>query len=265
MSLNLLWSRFSKKMADRIISPRNQGSFTPQDAESREMRCAIGSSGLLSEGNVVALYWLVDPTDGIIVDAKFQVFGQVALIAAAEAACEILVGKNYEQARRMGVDLIDKKLRDQPELSAFPEETLFLLNLTLEAIEAATIQCEGIPLSQNYVSPVPDMEAPHTEVSEGYPGWSTLSQAQKLQVIEQVLNEEVLPYIQLDGGGIEVQALLHDREVMIAYQGACTTCFSSIGSTLSSIQQILQTKIHADLIVIPNMDALHVSGEIGIL
>ena len=71
-----------------------------------------------------------------------------------------------------------------------------------------------------------------------------------------MLNEEVRPYVVLDEGGIEVQELIHDKELIIAYKGSCTSCFSAIGATLATIQQIIQTKVHPDLIVVPNMDAL---------
>ncbi len=83
-----------------------------------------------------------------------------------------------------------------------------------------------------------------------------LSQEKKLAVIEAVLDEEVRPYVELDAGGIVVQQLIDDKELAIAYQGACTSCFSAIGTMLSTIQQIVQTKVHPELIVVPNMDAL---------
>ena len=246
-----VWDRFSKKMAEKILAPRNVGTFTSEDAQARGMRCIEGRAGFATEGNALAFYWLIDPTDGVIVDAKFQAFGQAALIAAAESACELVVGKNYDQAKRIGADLIDKKLRDKTDVPAFPEETILHLNLALEAIDDAVDRCDGIPLAAAYVSPVPQ-----TESDGGYPGWISLSHAQKLAIIEQVLDEDVRPYVELDEGGIEVQQLVNDKEIIIAYQGSCTSCFSSIGATLSTIQQIVQTKIHPDLVVVPNMDSL---------
>ena len=246
-----VWERFSKKMSEKIMAPRSVGIFTTEDAEARGMQYVQGRAGFATEGNALAFYWLIDPTDGVIVDAKFQAFGQAALIAAAESACELVVGKNYDQAKRIGADLIDKKLRDKTDLPAFPEETILHLNLALEAIDDAVDRCDGIPLAPAYVSPVPQ-----TESSGGYPGWSSLSHPQKLAVIERVLDEEVRPYVELDEGGIEVQELINNKEILIAYQGSCTSCFSSIGATLSTIQQIVQTKIHPDLIVVPNMDNL---------
>ncbi len=245
------WERYSKKMAAKIDRPRSAGYFTPQDAEKRGMRCVVGKEGFVVDGNAVALYWLVDPTDGVIVDAKFQVFGQSALIAAAEAAVDLLIGKNYDQARRISAELIDKQLRDKADTPAFPAETLGHLNLVIDAIDDAVEKCLDIPLSEQYVTPIPTDKS-----NEGYPGWLELSQEKKLAVIEAVLDEEVRPYVELDAGGIVVQQLIDDKELVIAYQGACTSCFSAIGTTLSTIQQIVQTKVHPELIVVPNMDAL---------
>ncbi len=245
------WARFSKKMAAKIDRPRNIGCFTDEDAKERQMRCVCGREGLLVDGNAIALYWLVDPTDGMIVDAKFQVFGHAALIAAADTACELLIGKNYDQAKRFSADLLDKQLRDKAETPAFPDETLGHLNLVIDAIDDAVEKCLDIPLSDHYATPIP-----RDNKSDGYPGWLELSYEKKLAVIEAILDEEVRPYVELDAGGIVVEKLVDDKELIIAYQGACTSCFSAIGTTLSTIQQIVQTKVHPSLVVVPNMDAL---------
>ena len=62
------------------------------------------------------------------------------------------------------------------------------------------------------------------------------------------------PYIALDAGGVEVINLLEDKEVIIAYQGSCTSCYSAIGTTLSYIQQVLRAKVHPSLVVVPDID-----------
>ncbi len=248
------WTRYSKKMGEKIEKPRAVGFFTEFHAQEKGLRLVVGKEGRVLEGNAVSLYWLVDEADGIIADAKFQVFGESALIAAAEGACELLIHKNYDQAKRITADLIDKQLRDRQEKAAFPPETGGLLNLVLDAIEKAAACCEDLPLPQNYLSPVPR----HMENNEegGYPNFLEFPRATKLSLIEEVLNKEVRPYIELDEGGIEVVDLVNDRELMISYKGNCTSCFSAIGATLSTIQHIVQTKIHPSLVVVPNMDEL---------
>lgn len=259
MSLQLLtqsfpWNRYSKKLIAKIDKPRCVGIFERAQSEERGMRLAIGKEGSVADGNVVWMYWLVDLDDGIIVDAKFQVYGQSVLIGAAEIASELVVGKNYDQARRIGSELIDKQVRDKADEPAFPKEAGPHLNMILGALESAYEQCTDIPLANSYVAP----PAPRDigEVLEGgYPGWQELSLKQKIAVIEDVVARDIRPYIELDAGGVRILNLLQDREVIIAYQGSCTSCFSATGTTLSYIQQVLRAKVHPDLIVIPDLTA----------
>jgi NifU-like protein len=56
----------------------------------------------------------------------------------------------------------------------------------------------------------------------------------------------------LDAGGVTVVNLINDKELLISYQGACTSCYSSIGATLSYIQQVIRAKIHPDITVVPD-------------
>jgi len=250
------WSRYSKKLNAKIDRPRCMGFFTKEQSEERGMRLSIGQEGSIEEGNLIRLFLLIDPDDGIIVDARFQVYGQSALIGAAEVACELMVGKNYDQAHRITTELMDKQVRDRPDVPAFPKETSPHLNLILGAIDQATEQCMDIPLAANYVAPPAPMDI--GEVLEGgYPGWDTLSQGQRMDLIEQIIARDVRPYIELDAGGIKLLDLINGNEVRIAYQGSCTSCFSATGTTLSYIQQVLRGKVHPSLVVVPDLSNFH--------
>jgi NifU-like protein len=258
MGLNQLikpfpWYRYSKKLSAKIDQPRCAGFFEREESEARGMRLVEAAVGTMSDGNFLCLYWLVDSDDGIIVDVRFQAFGHTALIGAAEIACELMVAKNYDQARRISADLIDRCVRDRPDEPAFPHEAFPLLNMVLEAIDLGSDQCMDIPIASGYLaSPV---GASLGDVVEGgLPGWGTLSIDQKIAAIEEVLDQDVRPYVALDAGGVHVLNLLNDSEVIIAYSGACTSCYSSIGTTLSYIQQILRNKIHPQIVVTPNLD-----------
>ncbi len=247
------WSRYSRKLIAKIDNPRSAGFFTPDESEARSMRLVESVAGRVQDGNVIKFYWLVDKDDGIIVDAKFQAFGQSALIGAAEAACELLVGKNYDQAKRINADLIDKQLRDKADIAAFPPETYPHLNLILEAMEMAADQCTDLPLAATYVAPPVPSEIGEV-IPGGYPGWKELTLKKKIAVIEEILDRDIRPYIALDAGGVNVLNLLQDKEVIISYQGTCTSCYSAIGTTLSYIQQVLRAKVHPDLVVTPELD-----------
>lgn len=245
------WSRYSKKLVGKIEKAYNAGFFDQKETENRGMRWVMGQEGEVSEGNCVQFYWMVDKDDGTIVDVRFQVFGHSALIGAAEVVSDLLVGKNYDQARRIGADLIDKQVRDRADEEAFPQEAAPYLNLVIEAIEKCAEQCGDLPLPVAYVAPPVLFEA-GGESGEGYPGWEELTEPQKLTVIEEVMERDIRPYIALDGGGVEVIAL-SGNEVVIAYQGNCTSCFSSVGATLSYIQQVVRSKVHQGLSVTPQL------------
>lgn len=247
------WSSFPKKLIARIESPRHSGLFMPEDAIAHQMRLVIGKEEHLERGWMLSFYWLVDAEDGVIADSKFQAFGPPALIGAADAACELVIRKNYDQASRISAELIDRQVQNANGEGAFPSMYNSLLNGVLSALENAAGQCIDIPLSPHYVA---TPMQPFAIEGDGYPGWQELSPEQKMSVIEEIVTKEIQPYIELDAGGVKVLRLVADREVVIAYSGSCTTCHSATGTTLNAIQQILRAKVSRDLIVTPDFSHL---------
>lgn len=246
------WYKYSKKVTARIENPRCAGTFDSKASEERGVRQVDAEAGSTEEGNIVWTQLLVDREDGIIVDACFKAFGQSALIAASDAACELCVGKNYDQVSRLTPEHIDKFLRDKAEVSAFPKEAYSHIELALEAVLECAEQCRDIPLSINYVAP--PVPTDKLDVSgEGYPGWMDLPYQKKIEVIEKVLDDDVRPYISLDAGGVHVLNLINNKEVVVGYSGTCTSCYASVGSTLSYIQQVLKAKVHQDITVTPDI------------
>lgn len=237
--------QFSKKIREKIDHLHYVGLFTPQEAKEKNMRLVIGREGL------IRLYWLVDESDGIIADAKFQAFGPIALIAAAEIASELALRKNYNQASRISADLIDRHVRDKKEIAAFPKECDPYLNQVISALDEAVQFCSDIPYTVDYdVTPI---EHGFEEIAGGIPGWEEFSIEKRIHFIEEVIDKEIRPYIELDAGGVKILDLKENGELLISYQGSCTTCHSATGSTLSAIQQILKARIHPTLHVTPQL------------
>lgn len=234
----------TKKGKEKIKTLQFAGSFSPQLAEEKGMRYVVGK-----EANV-CFYWLVDETDGVIADVKFQAFGPLSFIAAAETLAEMTIRKTYKQASRITADLIDKGLRDHPEENVFSQEGYPLLNQLISALDQAAALCEDIPCStQDYKTPIDGL---NLENQNGLPEWETLPLEQKKQLIEEVVHKEIRPYIQLDEGDIRILDI-KENEIQIAYEGSCTSCYAATGSTLSAIQQILRARLHPHLVVIPNL------------
>jgi len=63
---------------------------------------------------------------------------------------------------------------------------------------------------------------------------------QRLYMINGLLDEQIRPYLQGDGGDLHVLGL-EGNTLTVHYQGACGSCPSSISGTLVSIEQLLKT------------------------
>ena len=79
---------------------------------------------------------------------------------------------------------------------------------------------------------------------------STLSGADKerLDKINAILDEQVRPYLQGDGGDLYIMGLEGNR-LMVHYQGACGSCPSSISGTLTGIENLVR-QIEPDIEVV---------------
>ena len=72
--------------------------------------------------------------------------------------------------------------------------------------------------------------------------------AERLDRINELLDERIRPYLQGDGGDLHILSLEGDR-LVVHYHGACGTCPSSISGTLRGIESLLRT-IEPDLEVV---------------
>jgi Fe-S cluster biogenesis protein NfuA len=70
----------------------------------------------------------------------------------------------------------------------------------------------------------------------------------RLDAINTLLDAQIRPYLQGDGGDLHVLGLDGDR-LLVHYQGACGTCPSSISGTLRGIESLLRS-IEPDLEVV---------------
>ena len=72
-------------------------------------------------------------------------------------------------------------------------------------------------------------------------GGAELSEADKLKLdqINELLDEEVRPYLQGDGGDLYVVGL-EGATLKVHYQGACGSCPSSISGTLAGIESLVK-------------------------
>jgi Fe-S cluster biogenesis protein NfuA len=78
--------------------------------------------------------------------------------------------------------------------------------------------------------------------------WSEVGLFEKVRRIEAVLDAYVRPALASDGGGIDLIDLTGD-ELYVQYRGACNSCSSSIGGTLTFIQDSLNSHLATNLTI----------------
>src|SRR5262245_13250634 len=101
--------------------------------------------------------------------------------------------------------------------------------------EAPTADAESAKLKEQTAA-----AAAITEVSE--------ADRERLARINDILDEQVRPYLQGDGGDLYVMGL-EGNKLKVHYQGACGSCPSSISGTLTGIENLVR-QIEPDIEVV---------------
>src|SRR5712664_1455141 len=84
---------YSNKVIDHYENPRNVGSMPKEDPN-----VGTGLVGAPECGDVMKLQVKVNPSTGVIDDAKFKTFGCGSAIASSSLATEWLKGKTVDEA-----------------------------------------------------------------------------------------------------------------------------------------------------------------------
>ena len=71
----------------------------------------------------------------------------------------------------------------------------------------------------------------------------------KLELINDLLDERIRPYLAGDGGWLEVLGL-DDHTLSIRYEGACGSCPSSLTGTLMAIENMIRDEIDPEISVV---------------
>src|SRR5215203_2407041 len=116
---------YSDKVLDHYNNPRNVGSM---DKTSPDV--GTGMVGAPECGDVMKLQIKVNPTTGVIEDAKFKTFGCGSAIASSSLATEWLKGKTVGEA-------LDIKNTQIVEELALPPVKVHCSVLAEDAIKAA--------------------------------------------------------------------------------------------------------------------------------
>ena len=87
-----------------------------------------------------------------------------------------------------------------------------------------------------------------TEIVHQKDGKKLLTNLQKITLIQQVLEQEIRPFLMADGGDVELYDVDGDR-VLVSLKGACDSCSSRNDTLKGAIETRLRAKVSPTLIV----------------
>lgn len=238
--------KYSSKFDQAAGQPDHRGAYYAEDA--REQGMAL----VEAKYKDTKLYWLVDVVEDRIYSAKFFSYGGKVPLAIGETLCSMVEGLTLQEACSLLGPDIESQLRDDPSIPCVPEPKLKAFAAVGELLKNANDQYPSAKALAVASASVNKEELKSTaDLTMAEKAWLGLSQEDQITQLDLVLDEKIRPALMNDGGNVLVLEVIDGKKVMVEYQGACGSCGSSIGATLSYIEQALRKDIYNGLVVMP--------------
>jgi len=273
-----MWD-YTDKVREMFLNPKNIGEVENPDA--------VGDVGSIVCGDALRLTLKIDKESGRITDAKFQTFGCASAIASSSALTELIKGKTIEEAQKITnqdiADYLGGLPKEKMHCSVMGREALDAAIANFRGIpvvveEEGRVVCKCFNVTEEKIRKVA-IENHLTTVDEitdftkagGGCGecqadieeilmdiWSLkvpekpavpkeLTNLQKIALIQEIIEKEIRPALQGDGGDIDLIDI-DGNKVLIALRGMCTGCVMS-GVTLEGIQAKLRELVSESIVV----------------
>lgn len=273
-----MWD-YTDKVKEHFLRPKNIGEIENPDA--------VGEVGSIICGDALKLYLKIDKETGKIIDAKFQTFGCASAIASSSALTELIKGRKLDEALRISNQDIAEFLGGLPKekmhCSVMGREALEAavnnyLGQPAAVEEEGRVVCKcfnvteekiGRVAIENHLTTV-DEVTDYTKAGGGCGEcraeidailkdiWmlkkpekpavpKKLTNLQKIALIQEIIESEIRPGLQADGGDVELVDIDGDN-VIIALRGMCTGCLIA-DVTVKKIQDKLRELVSEKIIV----------------
>ncbi len=271
-----MWE-YTSKVKEHFLNPSNVGEIENPDG--------IGDVGSLSCGDALRLTFKLDENEKII-DAKVKTFGCASAIASGSALTEMMIGKTVTEAEEISnqqiADYLGGLPKEKMHCSVMGQEALekaiaCYRGTTIEEKEGELVcECFGVTdleiiraVQENNLKTIEEVtnftkagggcERCHGDIAkillevqhqpqpeeEQKP---QLSNIQKMRLIEETIEREIRPSLQLDGGDIELIDIIGNR-VIVATRGACSACKSAPITLKNLVEAKLREFVSPDLVV----------------
>jgi len=242
--------KFSNKFEELAKSPKHRGAYYKEDADEQ------GMALIEAKYKDTKLYWLVELEEDRIYSTRFFAYGGKPSVAIGDALCEMAKGLTIPEACSLKGDDVERFLRDEEGVPAVPESKLELFDRIEELLKVVKDDfpgSKGLAIARQAAKNNPAKPVSFEEMSLVEQAWLQLSEKEQIEQLDMTLDEKVRPALMNDGGNVQIMSVTDGRKVLIQYQGACGSCGSSLGATLSFIEQSLRKEVYNQLVVTPNM------------
>ena len=240
--------KFSLNFEEKATAIKHRGAYYQEDASEK------GMALLEAKFKDTKLYWLVDLKEDRIFSARFFAYGGKVSLVIGETLCTMVEGLTVDEACSLLKTDVEAKLRDEPEVPAVPESKIKAFDTVEELLKTAKEQypsAKGVAIASASIDKA-DFQST-TELNLVAQAWLGLTKDEQKEQIEIVLDEHIRPALMNDGGNVQVLDVTDGEKVLVQYQGACGSCGSSLGATLSFMESTLRKHIYNDINVVPQM------------
>jgi NifU-like protein len=273
-----MWE-YTEKVKDFFLHPKNIGEIENPDA--------VGDVGSIVCGDALRLTLKIDKDTRKITDARFQTFGCASAIASSSALTELVKGKTIEEALKVSnqdiADFLGGLPKEKMHCSVMGKEALEAaianyMGIPKAVEEEGKVVCQCFNVTEekirkiaieNHLTTVDEI-TDYTKAGGGCGEcreeieailrdiWSLktpekpkkpkkLTNLQKIALIQEIIEREIRPGLQSDGGDIELIDI-DGNKVIIALRGMCTGCVMS-GVTINGVQDKLRELVNEEIVV----------------
>lgn len=241
-------TELSQALTRAARAPLYRGAIFQMEADDK------GMALIEAKVNTLKIYALVDPDANQILETRFFTYGGPGFTALADQLCGRMVGKSVSELSEIATEQLEIPLRDQPDLPALAPDSPEMQSIPqlLQILQSNYPEKRMIALAARKAMESSQLRTSSAEGrAEADKEWLALDTSERLRRIQTCLDKHVRQALNMDGGDIEIIELLNDTHLRVRYQGACSSCGSSVGGTLIYIENQLRDFVHYNLTVEP--------------
>ncbi len=233
--------KYSTRFVEAGAALTHRGAFFQEEANNRGLALIEARHG------DTKLFFLVEPEEEKIVEARYFTYGGTRSMAVAEAFCLLVDHGPLTALFTLSGEMVDRALRDDPDTPSAPLATFDGVRHLAQSAEANWEPAKIVW----HASQVIRAQRANEPVADDPEAWLNLPPEEQLIRIDRALDGRVRDYLQAEGGDMEILSVTDGNRVEVRFSGMCGSCSSSSGSTLYAVEEWLREKVYRRISVIP--------------